>query len=101
VARSTYTVLSAIDSLEFRLQDSQTSADDYVITGRSENLAAFRDYMSQANARIELLPELTKDNPTQQNLIAEGRLKIGELHQVLSGAVEARSQNRFVQPTGE
>jgi two-component system NarL family sensor kinase len=98
----TYTVLSAIDALEFRLQDSQTSADDFVITGRPENLAAYRDYISQANAKIDLLRELTGDNPDQQTLIAGGKRRTAELEQFLTAAVEARSQNRMVQPpTGE
>jgi two-component system NarL family sensor kinase len=98
----TYTVLSAIDSLEFRLQDSQTSADDFVITGKPENLAAFRDYISQANARIDLLRDLTRDNRIQQNLIADAKPKVAELQQFLTTAVDARSQNKATQPpTGE
>jgi PAS domain S-box-containing protein len=98
----TYTVLSGIDALEFRLQDSQTSADDYVITGRPENLESFNDYISQANAKIQLVQDLTADNPNQQKLTAEARSRIAELETFLKSAVESRSQGRLIQPpTGE
>jgi two-component system NarL family sensor kinase len=98
----TYTVLSAIDGLEFRLQDSQTSADDYVITGRPENLSAFRDYASQVNAKIKLLRDLTADNASQQRFISDSESSIAELQQFLGSTVDARSRNADVQPpTGE
>lgn len=98
----TYTVLSAIDALEFRLQDAQSSADDYVITGNERNRTAFHDYISDADAKVALLRDLTRDNPVQQGFIAQSHEKIRELRSVLASAVEARSQNRQVQPpTGE
>lgn len=98
----TYTVLSAIDALEFRLQDSQTSADDYVITGNPQNAAAFDNYISEADAKLALLQELTKDNSLQQKLIAECQPKVDKLKTSLTNAVEARKRGDAVQPpTGE
>lgn len=98
----TYTVLSAIDALEFRLQDSQTSADDYVITGNPQNAAAFDNYISEADAKLALLQELTKDNSLQQKLIAECQPKVDQLKTSLTNAVEARKRGDAVQPpTGE
>ena len=98
----TYTVLSAIDALEFRLQDSQTSADDYVITGNPQNAAAFDNYISEADAKLALLQELTKDNSLQQKLIAECQPKVDQLKTSLTKAVEARKRGDAVQPpTGE
>ncbi len=98
----TYTALSAIDALEFRLQDSQTSADDYVITGNPENASAFENYISEANAKLALLQDLTKDNPVQQRLIADCRPKVQALEKSLTAAVGARQRGDAVQPpTGE
>jgi two-component system, NarL family, sensor kinase len=94
----TYTVLSAIDSLEFRLQDSQTAADDFVITGEPQHAQAFRDYISAAGARIELLQELTSDNSTQQAYIAMAKTRIAELDNVLRSSVEAREKGTALQP---
>jgi two-component system, NarL family, sensor kinase len=97
-----YTVLSAIDALEFRLQDSQTSADDYVITGNPQNASAFDQYISEADAKLSLLQELTKDNAVQQNQIVECQPKIEQLKRTLSTAVEARQRGEAVQPpTGQ
>ncbi len=98
----TYTVLSAIDALEFRLQDSQTSADDFVITGNPQNAAAFNNYISDADAKLVLLRDLTRDNPVQQKLIAECQPKVERLETSLTMAVEARKRGETIQPpTGE
>ncbi len=98
----TYTVLSAIDALEFRLQDSQTSADDFVITGNPQNATAFNNYISDADAKLVLLRDLTRDNPVQQKLIAECQPKVERLETSLTMAVEARKRGETIQPpTGE
>ncbi len=98
----TYTVLSAIDALEFRVQDSQTSADDFVITGKPEKLTEYRDYISRSVAKLDLIGQLTADNPSQQAFVAEAKPKLAEMERFLSAAVEARQRNNATQPpTGE
>src|SRR3954471_4559184 len=98
----TYTVLSAIDELEYSVQESQTSADDFVITGKPEKLTAFREYLSTAEAKVGLLRQLTADNPTQQRLLSEVEPKLVDLGQFLDAAVRSREQSRAAEPpTGE
>jgi len=98
----TYTVLSAIDDLEYSVQDSQTSADDYVITGKPEKLTAYREYISRAQAKTDVLRQLTTDNQTQQASIDAMKTKLVELGQFLDAAVNNRQQGRATAPpTGE
>jgi two-component system NarL family sensor kinase len=94
----TYTVLSAIDAVEFRLQDSQTNADDYVITGNPANLTAFNQYVDEADAKLEVLRSLTADNSTQQAFLVIAKARAADLERFLRSAVQARQQNQVTQP---
>ncbi len=90
----TYQVLNAIDTLEFQIQDMQTSADDFVITGKTENVAAFENHSREAGRQVSLLRQTTSDNPTQQHLISDSEAKLNALRDHLSFAIAARQSGK-------
>jgi CHASE3 domain sensor protein len=85
----TYTVLSAIDALEYRLQQAEVSANDYIVARKPESFTAASDYLSQADAKIDVLSALTKDNPQQQIATADAKSKIQAFRQALLGEMQS------------
>lgn len=60
----TYTVLGSLDSLELNLRKSEGGVQNLLRTGRPEYLAAYERTASDVNNQIELLRDLTSDNPS-------------------------------------
>lgn len=86
----TYDVMGAIDGLILTLQRSQTAAEDFNTTGKSDYLAAYSKTSSQIPSRIDQIRTLTKDNDRQQSAIARIEGEIQQLKGNLDRAVEGR-----------
>lgn len=63
---------------ETLLVDAETGQRGYLLTGDPKYLAPYQVAVSQIDARIETLAELTADNPVQQRNIAELRPLVHE-----------------------
>ncbi len=74
----THRVLRQINGLWGALGDRDTQVLRYLLTGRDENLQAFRHGVREFDASAARLAELVADNPAQRGLLAELHAVHGE-----------------------
>jgi len=92
----TYDVMGALDSVIFTLQRAQNAADEFVVTGKMEDLAAYRTAAARIDPAILNARTLTEDNPVQQAAMDAIQSQALVFENTLASAVKGRLQG---QPT--
>jgi len=81
-------VLFELNQLEFLLVDAEAEKRGYLYTGDSRYLAPYQEVISKIDPQIEMIEGLTRDNPRQQEMIPELRIrvhaKVAEMAQVVA-----------------
>jgi len=89
-------VLLQLNQLELLLADAETGQRGYLYTGESKYLAPYQDALSKIDPQIDAITTLTADNPRQQALIPQLRLrvhaKVDEMAQVIAFQQSANPQ---------
>ncbi len=91
----THSVIGALTDLRSTLDDAETGARGYVVTGEDPYLAPYTDALRRLDHNIEALKDLTADNPVQQRNIEQIRPLIAEKLAALKEAVDARRDKGF------
>ena len=83
----THEVLMALDELLSTTQDAETGQRGFLLTGNNRYLEPYEAAVSAVSTRLDVVANLTKDNPAQQaNLIPLRRhidAKLGELKETV------------------
>jgi len=97
----TYEVMAALDAMIATVQRAQTTATDFVSTGKGEYLQLYRGAIAQIGPEVEAIRTLTADNPGQQRELVTLEARSNQLRAFLNNAVDYRLHGIFSQPTGE
>jgi PAS domain S-box-containing protein len=67
----TYQVIDTSEELLSALKDAETGKRGYLLTGKIEYLQPYRESLPKIKALLAHLKQLTQDNPSQQNTLAD------------------------------
>lgn len=90
-----YLVMQNISGVLSDMKDAETGQRGYLITGNVKYLEPYRTGMQHIRAQLEVLRQLTKDNPGRQKNIDTLGFLVGEKLSELEQTVNLRNANGF------
>jgi PAS domain S-box-containing protein len=91
----TYVVIQKLDRLLSALTDAETGQRGFLITGQAEYLEPYHAALGQIEQNLDLLKALTKDNPRQQQRLAQLEPLIRARQATLRTNIDLRATQGF------
>ncbi len=91
--RHSHSVIVALDDLLSAIQDAETGQRGYLLTGNDRYLEPYQHAVSAAAPRLDSVAALTRDNPVQQNNIAQLRRSLDAKLTELRETIDLRTRD--------
>jgi len=88
-------LLLALDNVLSLVKDAESGQRGYVITGRAEYLAPYRDAVASIQAQMDALERLAREDPVQLRLMADVRRRVGAKLGELEMTIGLRDRKGF------